>query len=115
VVSEITDGRHAGAQVLLLCRRDHRPELVARQLRDLLQRPRAAVAAQMHVGVDESGQQRRVVGDRAPVGRRKGRRLDADDHPVVDEDERAAWHRPLAVEGDCGPVSAHGASLSRRP
>jgi hypothetical protein len=114
-VPEVAHCRDADPEVLLLRRIDDRLELVGRELGELVQGPDTAVATEVHVRVDETGQQRGRVGDRAAVRRGERRGLDPDDDAVVDEDERAARHRPLTVEGDLSPVPAHGASHSRRP
>jgi hypothetical protein len=68
-----------GAQRLLPGGGDHGVELRRVQLGHLLQGAGAGVRAEMHVAVDQPGQQRRVgdVGDRAAVGRRRGGGLDA--------------------------------------
>ena len=62
VVAEVPHRRDARAEVLLPRGRDDRLQLVGGQLGDPVQRMRAAVTAEVHVRVDEAGQ------DRGPMG-----------------------------------------------
>ena len=60
VVPEIAHGRHACPEVLLLGGRDDVLEPLGGQLGELVQRPGAAVAAEVDMGVDQPGQERRA-------------------------------------------------------
>ena len=109
VVAEVADRGHPGAQVLLLGGDDDAFQLVGGELGNLVERAEAAVAAQVDMGVDQPGQERRAgdVDDLAPVRGGCGGRLHADDAPFVDQDEDAAGHGAGSVEGPVGSVRAH--------
>ena len=88
---------------------DDRVQFLIAQLRQLIQRARAAVPAQVHVGIDEPREQRRPgkVGDRAVRGSGSRPRLDGEDGIAFDENQGAVGEDVLAVECARCPVSVN--------
>jgi hypothetical protein len=106
-VAEVADRRDARRELLGERGVDDRRDPAGVQFGQLLEGTRAAVGTQVHVGVDQPGEQRRAgpVDDLA-VGRGgRGAGFDADDVSVPHQDEGTAGQPPFAVECDVGAIS----------
>jgi hypothetical protein len=109
-VPQVPDGGDPGGEVPPQGGGDDQVDRRGVQLGQLVQRPRAAVRAEVDVGVDQAGQQGGTgeFGDRAALRRARRRRFHADDRAGLHEDQGAAGQHPLAVEGPFPPVAVHG-------
>ena len=108
-IAEVTGRGHPTRQLSAQRSADDRVEFVVAEFRELVEGPRAGVAAQVHVGIDEAGEQGGAgqIRDRA-VGRgREILGLDSDDATGVHEQEDAARQEPRAVEGARCPVPVY--------
>jgi hypothetical protein len=108
-VAEVPDGGDAGRELDRERGGDDLIEFVVPELGELVQCPGSAVAAEVHVGVDEPREKRSpgYLGDRAVRGCGGRSRFHREDRRPADQYEGSAGDAPLAVECSRSPISVH--------
>ncbi len=115
VVTQVPDRGHACLQVAVEAVLDHRVEVLGGERGQAVQRAVLAVGAQMHVGVDQSGQDGRGAEvDDLGTGHVGVTLLDRFDGAVLGQNRDGAGERPLTVERVTCSQRQH-AGQSERP